>query len=166
MTAGFTEVAYQIAEASRLDQLTRADSRDLAEALAQIDPWRTLGFTAERLQGFIAAEAAHQARYAIRFEGRLAGFVCVDRDWLLGPYLRSLAVLPAYQSRKLGSAVLTWLTDEARRAARRNVWVCVSDFNRDAQRLYELNGFEKVADIADMVVTGRGEILMRKVLFR
>jgi ribosomal protein S18 acetylase RimI-like enzyme len=163
---GFSERSYAIGGgAFALTPLAPGDGHALAAGFADIAPWRTLGFTADRLQGFIARDVAHQARYAIQRGTETAGFVCIDRDWLCGPYLHFLGVLSAHQGQGAGSAVLDWFLGEAQRSGARNAWVCVSDFNQEARQLYERHGFSNVAALDDLLVAGYGEILMRKVLF-
>ena len=73
-----------------------------------------LGFAAERLAEFFAAQDAGSARFAIRTGGALSGFVCVEPKWLSGPYLHFLGVLPAHQGRGIGTSVVDWFVAEAR----------------------------------------------------
>ena len=73
------------------------------------------------------------------------------------------AVLPAHQKRGIGARVLAWYESEAR-GHFRNLWLCVSGFNPDAQRLYRQHGFEHVATLDGLVRDGDDELLMRKRL--
>ena len=43
-----------------------------------------------------------------------------------------------------------------------NVFLCVSSFNKEAQRLYKRLGYRKVGELKDYVVKGHSEFLMRK----
>jgi ribosomal protein S18 acetylase RimI-like enzyme len=43
-----------------------------------------------------------------------------------------------------------------------NVFLCVSSFNKHAQKLYERLGYQHVGELPDFVVRGYSEILMRK----
>ena len=58
-----------------------------------------------------------------------------------------------------------WFEAEAR-GHFRNLWLCVSGFNTDAQRLYRAHGFERVATLDGLVREGDDELLMRKRLAR
>ena len=89
--------------------------------------------------------------------------MCI-RDRLRGPYLQFLGVLPTFQRLGLGRAMLTWFEKEARARGERNLWVATSDFNQNALRFYEHQGFEHAAVLDDLVRDGISEILLRKRL--
>jgi ribosomal protein S18 acetylase RimI-like enzyme len=42
------------------------------------------------------------------------------------------------------------------------VFLCVSNFNTGARRLYERLGYEVVGSLRDFLVAGRAEVLLRK----
>ncbi|MBK6494929.1 MAG: hypothetical protein IPG05_07475 [Gemmatimonadetes bacterium] len=63
------------------------------------------------------------------------------------------AVLVAASSARMGRAA-------HRRAP--NVFLCVSSFNPDAERLYRRLGYEVVGTLTDFIVTGHHETLLRK----
>jgi GNAT superfamily N-acetyltransferase len=156
--------AYQLTAALTLDAVLTGEAQRLGSAFAAIDPWHRLQFNAERLAAFISRRSAG-VRLAIRFDGALAGFVCVDPTWLCGPYLHFLGVLPEHQGAGIGAAVVNWFTREAESAEDRNAWICVSGFNARARRFYAKHGFIEAAAFADLVRSGEDEILLRKQLF-
>ena len=43
-----------------------------------------------------------------------------------------------------------------------NVFLCVSSFNSKSQKFYERLGYQRVGELADFVVEGCSEFLMRK----
>lgn len=43
-----------------------------------------------------------------------------------------------------------------------NVFICVSDFNPHAQKLYRELGYKIVGELVDYIIPGHFEILMRK----
>jgi ribosomal protein S18 acetylase RimI-like enzyme len=45
-----------------------------------------------------------------------------------------------------------------------NVFLCVSDFNHEAQRFYASLGYSVVGVLDDYLVSGLGEVLMRKTI--
>ena len=147
-----------------LRSLPPGEPERLAQRFCQIDPWRRLSFTAEGLGRFLAAVERGAPRYAIMSGHEVAGCIALRLNWLRGPYLQFIGVLPEFQGRQLGSAVLTWLAGEARRNGERNVWVCCSALNEDALKLYARHGFERVAGLDDLVAPGAVEFLLRRRL--
>jgi diamine N-acetyltransferase len=84
---------------------------------------------------------------------------------LAGPYLQMLAIQPSHQKHGIGARILAWLEAEARPEFR-NVWLCVSGFNVDAQRFYAAHGYTEVATLDGLMREGDDELLMRKRLKR
>jgi ribosomal protein S18 acetylase RimI-like enzyme len=72
-----------------------------------------------------------------------------------------LAVLPDWQGRGIGSVILRRIEEEMKP---KNVWVCVSSFNRAAERFYIRNGFEHVGPLPGLLRPQFDELLMRKRL--
>jgi ribosomal protein S18 acetylase RimI-like enzyme len=71
--------------------------------------------------------------------------------------------VPEFRGRGLGTAALRW-AERRIFQDHRNVLLCVSSFNRRAQRLYQRLGYETVGRMRDYVVAGHDEILLRKTL--
>ena len=46
----------------------------------------------------------------------------------------------------------------------KNLFLCVSSFNPDAQRFYTRLGYEQIGVLKDYLVEGHDEILMRKTI--
>jgi ribosomal protein S18 acetylase RimI-like enzyme len=136
----------------------------LGPLFAAIDPWARLGYKPEALAGYLATIEKSAPRYAIMVGNEVAGAAGVRFNWLRGPYLQFLGILPAYQKRKLGGAFLAWLVHEARRHGEQNVWVLSSTFNDGALRFYEANGFVRTGEIPDLVAPDTAEILLRRRL--
>ena len=142
--------------------LAAADIVTLAPALAVMDPWRRLGFTAVGLAAYLGREDAALTRMVIELDGRPAAALALRRPWLRGPYVELLAVLPAAQGRGLGRALVEWAAAQGGG----NLWACVSAFNGAARAFYARAGFVEVAPLADLVAEGADEILLRRRLDR
>ena len=136
----------------------------LGQAFAAIDPWARYPFSVAALTAYLATIESDAPRYAIHVDGALAGAIGTRGAWLRGPYLQFLGVLPTFQRLGLGRAMLTWFEKEARARGERNLWVATSDFNQNALRFYEHQGFEHAAVLDDLVRDGISEILLRKRL--
>lgn len=136
----------------------------LARQLATMDPWARLGVDAARFEAGLRARGGAAHRFALTKGPACIGFVVVRYPWLIGPYLNTLAVLPAHQGGGIGAAVLAWLETEARKAEARSTWLCVSAFNERAIAFYTRHGYTRVAVLDDLLVEGEDEILMRRKL--
>lgn len=140
-----------------------AAASQLAEALAAIDPWKSYPYPASGLARYFASSAPTAPIYALCTGGTIAGVVGLRLDWLRGPYLQFLGILPEHQGLGLGARVLDWMQREAGPQTR-NLWVCASDFNVGAIRFYERHGFRRIAVLDGLVQDDRTEVLLRKRL--
>ena len=135
----------------------------LGRATVAFGPWAHYG-----LDGAVMSETFKNptvSAYQIDCDGALAGAVVIRPSWLVGPYLQMLAVLPPYQGQGIGARILAWYEAEAAPNVR-NLWLCVSGYNVNAQRLYLAHGFERVVIIDGLLRDGDDELLMRKRLAR
>lgn len=138
--------------------LTAADIAALASALAGMDPWRTLGFTAIGLAAYLGREDGALTRMVVERDGAPAGLIALRRPWLRGPYIELLAVLPAAQGGGCGRGLVEWAAAQGGG----NLWACVSSFNAPARAFYARAGFDEVATLPDLVAAGADEILLRR----
>ena len=144
-----------------LHPMTTTGAEFLGPAAVAIGPWAHYGFDGGKIAAAFKRVGDGATRYQLECGGELAGAVVVVCPWLSGPYLQMLAILPAYQKQGIGAAILAWLESEAR-GHFRNLWLCVSGFNVDAQRFYRAHGFERVATLDGLMRDGDDELLMRK----
>lgn len=144
-----------------LGPMTADAAAIVGAGLAAIDPWARVGRTASAMQSFLAQVETGAKRYQIGYDGQLAGTLVVRDPWLHGPYLHLIGLLPPYPGKGIGGLVLQWFENEAR-GRYRNLWLCVSDFNTNARRLYERQGYTLAANLDGLVFDGMSECLMRK----
>jgi ribosomal protein S18 acetylase RimI-like enzyme len=136
----------------------------LAASFAAIDPWARYAYQPARLAAFFSGSEPAAPRYALYADGDIVGVVGLKLDWLRGPFLQFLGILPGTQGQGLGSSVLTWIELEARRGGHHNLWVTASDFNARALGLYRRHGYEEAARLDGLVSDEHAEILLRKRL--
>jgi diamine N-acetyltransferase len=134
----------------------------LARQLASIPPWSTMNYPPEGIETFLTRHDTASRRFVIVKGNDLAGVVAVRWPWLRGPYLELLGLAPAFQNQGLGAAALGWMERQALLAEARWLWLLVSSFNARAIAFYRRQGFERTADLEDLVADGFTEILMRK----
>jgi ribosomal protein S18 acetylase RimI-like enzyme len=99
--------------------------------------------------------------YVATGSGAPAGFIILAMTGALRGYIQTVAVAPAWQGRGLGSRLIAF-AEERIFSESPNVFICVSDFNAGARRLYERLGYSLVGELKDFVVAGRSELLLRK----
>ena len=134
----------------------------LASAIVVMPPWSVMRYSADALARFLAAPDGGASRFLVEIDSQPAGAVSVRFPWLKGPYLELLALLPPFQGRGIGSALLAWFEKEGARQGARNLWVCASSFNAQAILFYERHGFQPAATLSGLVADGYDEILLRK----
>jgi diamine N-acetyltransferase len=144
--------------------MTEAEAGPLAEAVAALEPWLTYAYPAHKLAAYLARPEPGAPRFVLRRQGKIAGGVGLRLNWMRGPYIQFLAVLPRFQCQGLGSAAITWVEAQARASDEPNLWIAASEINAHARRLYERLGFREIAKLDDLVCEGRAEILYRKRL--
>ncbi len=131
--------------------------------LSVSEPWRTLGYGAQDWDKLFTIVEAGPPResYVIECDGQPSGLAVVRRHFLFGDYLELLAVSPAQRGCGLGRVLLDHI--EARTFARaNNLFACVSDFNTEARRFYQRQGYVEVGSLPNLLIDGRDEILLRK----
>jgi len=132
-----------------------------ADVMAASEPWRTLG--RGRADALKLLRNRRKQCFIVRSGGQRAGFLVLDLNGPLGGYVQTIGVAPEMRGRGIGGAALAW-AEALIFQKHRNVLLCVSSFNRGAQRLYHRAGYEVVGRLRDYVVAGHDEILMRKTL--
>jgi len=141
------------------EQLSVDDCRRLILAS---EPWVTLGYGEAEAVRIAAGSAAEQLLIASA-DGGVVGFALSTPGFLLGEYLKLLAVDEACRARGIGRLLMQAL--EARAFERwPNVYLCVSDFNRAARAFYSRMGYTEIGTLPDLFLPGKGEILMRKTI--
>jgi ribosomal protein S18 acetylase RimI-like enzyme len=143
--------------------LGRDQAGRIGRTLAGMDPWRTLGYASEALAGSLQAAHPDLTRYLAQRDGETLGLAAIRYPWLRGAYIELFAVLPGAQGQGVGGALLRRV-EAAYQGRTANLWLLVSAFNAGARRFYAHRGFLEVGVIADLVVPGEDEVLMRKLL--
>lgn len=138
-----------------------ADRVWAAELMANSEPWLTLG--RGRADALTLLRNRRKQCFLVCSDGERAGFLVLDLHGPLGGYIQTIGVAPEVRGHGIGSAALAW-AEALIFKQHRNVLLCVSSFNRGAQRLYRRAGYEVVGRLRDYVVAGHDEILLRKTL--
>jgi ribosomal protein S18 acetylase RimI-like enzyme len=143
-----------------------AEARQQAAWIVALEPWRALGYRADRLGRWLGQRAtAGWVKVATRTEprrpARIVGIIVVQPQVLLGAFIALLAVPPEAAGQGVGRALVE---ETAARVLADQRWLFTSSDgeNRTAGRFYRALGFVRVGRLPDLVVPGRTEILWRR----
>ncbi|MCX6175490.1 MAG: N-acetyltransferase [Ignavibacteriales bacterium] len=132
-----------------------------AKMMVDTEPWITLKRNYSSAINII--NDLSREVYVANVNGVLVGFSILMMKGIFIGYIQSICIDPKYRNRGIGSALI----DHAEKrifSETPNVFICVSSFNKDAQRLYIRNGYEIVGELKDYIVSGHSEILLRKTI--
>jgi len=138
---------------------TREEAEACARMLAETEPWITLRRDYEACLRVMLDET--RERYVAYRGDRLAGLVILNLKGGFVGYIQTVCAAPELRGTGVGTALVTFAEERVFREFR-NVFICVSDFNHGARRLYERLGFRLVGELTDYVVAGHSELLLRK----
>ncbi len=136
------------------------------ESLARIDPWLSLGYSSQALCRYLSAAGQERHAMAVLAGDTPAACLTVRPNWLRGPFLELLAVLPEFQGCGLGREIIAWLVGQTKREGHGNLWTICSEFNLSAQAFYRSQGFQVVGCLPDLISSEETEILLRLRLKR
>lgn len=76
-------------------------------------------------------------------------------------YIQAVCIHPDHRGQGLGTRLVGFAEARILRESP-NVFLCVSSFNRDAQRLYQRLDYKVIGELTRYIVPGHSEILLRK----
>ncbi|HEX9105830.1 MAG TPA: GNAT family N-acetyltransferase [Longimicrobiales bacterium] len=143
------------------------DDEWCAQVMVATDPWRALGRSLERCRASVNRPGGelYLARRGERGErgGQPLGFIVLHATGMAGqPYVALVAVAAEARGAGVGAGLLAFA--EARYPDARHIFLCVTNINEGARRLYERVGYRKVGEIPDFSGPGFSELIMHKRL--
>ncbi len=148
-------------------KISRSNSRrlkvkDIARIMVGSEPFLSYGFNLKSCKRIIQNNKKNEILVAT-MKDKVVGFAIYETTFLNGYYLKLIAIDPSQRSLGIGSRLMQTLEKETRKS--KNVlYLCVTDFNKGAQKFYKKRGYEKVGRLSDHIKKGIDEILMRKIL--
>ncbi|HEY6929109.1 MAG TPA: N-acetyltransferase [Thermoanaerobaculia bacterium] len=136
-----------------------ADARWCARVMSGSEPWITLGRGYEESLKILRDPLREV--YVARVGAERAGFLVLIMSGAFVGYIQTICVAATHRGRGIGTALIEF-AEKRIFADSPNVFMCVSDFNDGARRLYERLGYRVVGELTDYVVAGHAEILLRK----
>ena len=139
--------------------VTDAEAEICARMMSCSEPWLTLGRDYAASLGLLRDE--RRERYVAWKSEQIAGFLVLNMAGAFVGYIQIVCVAEDQRGKGLGTRLLKFAEDRILRDSP-NVFICVSDFNVAARRLYERLGYLEVGELSDYLVAGHAEILLRK----
>ena len=154
-------VSAELENIGHVHTATLDDAAWCAALMATSEPWITLQRDEKEALKQLA-DPAKELYVVTRHDQRL-GFALIDLQGPFSGYIQSICVAPNVRRRRLGTALLRFAEKRILRD-RPNVFMCVSSFNHDAQRLYEREGYVRVGELTNFIIPGASEIVLRKTV--
>lgn len=130
-----------------------------AEIMSVTDPWIRYGMDYDLcLKAF---EGEFREIYILEIEKVIAGFAILQMTGTFKGYIQSLCINEQWRGRGLGLKLLQFCEEKILEISP-NIFICVSEFNHKAIKLYVKFGFELIGRLNDFLKPGITELLMRK----
>lgn len=136
------------------------DFAAVVRLLADLDPLKRLNYSASDWERLFGTSLQGREAFVIETGGSVVGVGVLRQRFLFGDYLELFAIAALAHGRGYGRALLAHLESVVFRRAK-NLFVCVSDFNHQARRFYERNGYTEIGPILHLLIPGSSEILLR-----
>lgn len=141
-------------------RLQNADeAHQCARLMAHSEPWMTLLRTYEGALKMLSDPSREIYLAVVRDE--IVGFIVLIMSGALVGYIQTVAVMPEWRNKGIGSRLLKFAEERIFNKAP-NVFMLVSSFNKKAQKLYKRLEYEIIGELKDYIVSGHSEILLRK----
>ncbi len=125
------------------------------------EPFASYGFSKKSCQKVIKNNFHHGLLVA-KLNNLVVGFAIFERSFLNGFYLKLIAIDPSHRGLGIGNKLMDALEKETFKQ-KNALYLCVTDFNRKAQRFYKSRGYKKVGKLPDHFKKGIAELLFRKL---
>jgi ribosomal-protein-alanine N-acetyltransferase len=137
------------------------DREAIVHFLVDSDPWKTLGYTQTDWTRIFCPLPQGRDSYVAALDGRVAGIAIVRQQFLLGDYLELLGVAEWARNKGVATRLLRHV-EELVFGRTKNLFACVSDFNRLARDFYHKQGYQEIGAMPNFLIPGSAEILLRK----
>ena len=99
--------------------------------------------------------------YLLKQETNRLGFIMIKLKGSFTGYLQTIVISAEARGKGIGEAAIQYVEELIFKVSP-NVFICVSSFNKKAQKLYQSLNYEVVGILKDYIIKGHDEILMRK----
>ena len=138
---------------------TRAEAEASARMMAGTEPWITLQRDYDACLRVVLDET--RERYVAYRDDLLVGLLILNLRGSFVGYIQTVCAAPEARGTGVGTSLVAFAEERIFRD-HKNAFICVSDFNPGARRLYERLGYRLVGELPDYIVAGHSELLLRK----
>lgn len=154
-------------ESSDIISITRiTDSEDqnwCADLMANSEPWISLKRTYEDGQTLMRVTDGGMEAYMARKGKERLGFVVIKMSGAFVGYIQIVAVAASYRGMGIGNQMMDFVETRIFQDSP-NAFICVSDFNVKARKLYEARGYQLLGKLENYLEKGFSELLLRKTI--
>ncbi|MDZ4660555.1 MAG: GNAT family N-acetyltransferase [Pseudomonadota bacterium] len=144
-------------------RIIRAKSLALSDCerlVVGTEPFKTYGFNRKSCQRIIKSLKSSKILIA-KCGSKTLGYAIYTTSFLNGYYLKQIVVDSQYRGCGFGKKLMKELERETFKN-KKALYLCVSDFNRSAQKFYKEQGYSKIGLLRDYFLKGVHEILLCK----
>lgn len=140
---------------------TAEEAHECARLMSTSEPWITLRRDYHLCLKMLRDPAREV--YVALLKKETVGFMILQMRGPFIGFMQTVAVKPEWRNRGIGTKLVKFAEDRIFRQTP-NVFMCVSSFNKKAQKLYKRLGYEAIGELRNFIVSGHSEILLRKTI--
>ena len=130
-----------------------------AELMSQSEPFISLKFNYKKCK--IAVRGDYKEVYIASEGDEFIGFVVLQFYGVLRGYIQTICINHNQRGKGFGTTLLKF-SEEKLMKMFPNVFMCVTSFNHEAQKLYDRLGYEKIGELKNHIIEGADEYILRK----
>ena len=139
------------------------DRNAVIQLLAESEPWKKIGYTQDDWEKIFSPIPQARESFIAETDGGITAIAIVRQKFLLGDYLELLGVADSSRGKGVGKELLAYVESLVFRRTK-NLFACVSDFNKGAREFYNKQGYKEIGPMPNFLIPGSAEILLRKTI--
>ncbi len=138
---------------------SQEEINNCADIFTGSEPWISLGITKNAMIKTLN-DPLHEV-FVVENDKQIVGAFVLQTKGAFTGYIKSIALNKGWRGKGLGEMMMKFIENKIFMTSQ-NVFLCVSSFNKEAQRFYQKQGYKNIGLLKDYIVKGYDEVLMRK----